>query len=277
MSDQTSIFSNNNQETTPPQNNSGTSNTANVQTGNDFADLLNQIKNERGEPKYKTVADALNGLLHAQNFIPTLLSEKEQKDAEIARLRVEAEKARTLEETLAALTSKQEQAHNTNAPVIDEKTIAELVNRQLTQAEQAKLAQANISSVVSSLQSAFGSDAEKKYNDAAAEAGLSVQEMNALAAKSPKAVLRMLGVTQQSAPQKQNTHFPQSSSVNTAALTPNQDSFVGRNPKSTLIGATTQDLQEASLRAKKMVEELHAQGKSVHDLTDPKVFFNTFK
>jgi hypothetical protein len=279
MSDQTSIFGNNTPASTNANdtNTSVTSNNANVQPNNDFADLLNQIKNERGEPKYKTIEDALKGLQHAQQYIPNIKTELEQRDAEIARLRAEAERAKTLEETLAALTSRQTQNDNTNQPVIDEKTIAELVNRQLTQAEQLKLAKANVASVVSTLQSAFGSDAEKKYNDAAAEAGLTVQEMNALAAKSPTAVLRMLGVNNQSAPQKQNTHFPSSSSVNTAALTPNNESAIGRNPKSALIGATTEDLREASNRAKKMVDELHAQGKTVHDLTDPKVFFKTFK
>lgn len=278
MSDQASIFGNNQQGATTPQDNSNGSNVTNVQTQDGFADLLNQIKNERGEPKYKSVEDALKGLQHAQQYIPNIKTELEQRDAEIARLRAETEKIKTLEETLAALTSRQDQGGNTNQPVFDEKQIAELVNRQLTQAEQAKLAQSNVTSVVSSLQNVFGADAEKKFYDKAVEMGMSMQEMNALAAKSPKAVLTMLGVNQQAAnTQKQNTPFTTPGSVNTAALTPNNDTAIGRNPKSALIGATTEDLREASNRAKKMVDELHSQGKSVHDLTDPKVFFKTFR
>jgi hypothetical protein len=77
MSDQTSIFGNNTPASTNANdtNTSVTSNNANVQPNNDFADLLNQIKNERGEPKYKTIEDALKGLQHAHQYIPNIKTE----------------------------------------------------------------------------------------------------------------------------------------------------------------------------------------------------------
>lgn len=274
MSDQTSIFKGTNSEETPPNNQDG-SNVPNTSTNQPYADLLMAIKNERGEPKYKSVEEALKGLQNAQQHIPNLKQELEQRDAELARLRVETEKIKTLEETLQALTSQQNTPASTNAPVFDETRIAELVDRTLTQAQQKQLAQANQQTVAAALTQTFGAEAEKKFNEKAAELGVSVQEMNALAAKSPKAVLTMLGVSQQAAP-SQRSVSPTNSTVNTSAFQPQTTSFVGRNTKQALVGATTQDVMQETHNARKMVDELHAQGKSVHDLTDPKVYFKLF-
>src|SRR6185369_12868989 len=157
---------------------------------------------------------------------------------------------------------------------LDEKQIADLVSKQLSARETAVTSQQNISTVVSTLQSVFGSDAEKAFYGKADELGMGVEEMNALAAKSPKAVLKMLGIDG-SAPKVNG--IPNSSSLNTTGFNPQRESFVGRNQKSALIGATTDDLNQERRNANAMVEELHAAGMSVHDLTDPKVYAKYFK
>lgn len=276
MADQpTSIFNGNDSSVTQTQTNTDTSNVQNASTNAQYADLLNAIKNERGEPKYKSVEDALKANLHAQSFISTLQAEKAAVEAEAQRLREEAERVKTLEETLKALTTQQQAPAATTAPVIDESKIAELVNRTLTQKQQQELAARNTETVVNTLQQKFGNEAEKLFYDKAKEMGMSVQEMNALAAKSPKAVLTMLGVTEQSAP-SQRSVSPTTSTVNTSGFQPQTTSFVGRNQKQALVGATTQDVMQETQNARKMVEELHSQGKSVHDLTDPKVYFKLF-
>jgi hypothetical protein len=276
MSDQTSIFGNNQTATQPNANPAG-SNPAGAQPdANQVATLLSSIKNERGEQKYSTIEEALNGLKHAQDFIPSLRQATAEKDAEIERLRVAAERAAELERTLEALTSQRQQAPATPAAAVDENALADLVNRTLTQRERQAVAQANIATVASTLQSVFGTDAETKMYGTAAELGMSREEINALAAKSPKAVFTMLGVNQQSA-NKPNQPTPTSSTVNTAAYTPNPQSFIGRNTVPVMIGATSQDIQESMNRAKNMVNELHEKGMSAHDLSDPKVFFKFFK
>lgn len=241
---------------------------------NDLATLLGSIKNERGEQKYRDINDAMTALQHSQEFIPTLKSQYEAEKAEAQRLREEVARLKTVEETVAALTLNRQEQQGTPPVAFDEKQIADLVNRTLTQRSEQATASSNLESVVASLQTAFGADAETKFYDKAKELGMTVAEMNTLAAKSPKAVLSMLGVNGQATPQRQPTVT--TSSVNTSAFQPNQETFVGRNSKTTLIGATTQDLQFESHNARKMVEELHAQGKSVHDLTDPKVYFKLF-
>ena len=103
---------------------------------------------------------------------------------------------------------------------------------------------------------------------------MSNQEMNALASKSPKAVLTMFGLTAE--PRNVNVAaIP--GTVNTQAYQPKQDSFVGRNTKSAMIGATTEDLHMEAANSRKMVEELHAAGLTVHDLSDPKIYKKYFK
>lgn len=278
MADQPSIFNSNeqqatqpNQQTPPGSNPGGAPNNA-----TDVATLLSSIKNERGEQKYSTLEAALEGLRNAQEFIPNLRAQQAQKDAEIEELRKQAERVQALEESLAALTSQREQSQNTPAPALDENKLADLVNQTLTKREQQAVATANVQTVVSSLQQSFGADAEKKFYDKATELGMTMAEMNALAAKSPKAVLTMLGVSNQSA-HKPNQPTPTSGTVNTAAFTPQENSFIGRNPTPSMVGATTADLRASTERAKKMVEELHAKGLSVHDLTNPKVYAQYFK
>lgn len=276
MADQPSIFGTTQNPEATPQSQPAGSNPAPASQDNTFADLLGSIKNERGEPKYRDVKTALEALQHSQEFIPSLKAQADAAAAEAQRLREENQRLKTIEETVAALTSQQQAQGTPPAAGLDAEAIADLVNRTLTQKEQKALAEANAQSVVSSLQSAFGTDAEKKYIEKATEMGMSIQEMNALAARSPKAVLSMLGVTGQAAHKQQPTVT--TSTVNTSAFQPQQETYVGRNSKSTLIGATSQDLLQESHASRKMVDELHAQGKSVHDLTDPKVyakFFNT--
>lgn len=277
MADQpSSIFGNTDTSTQTNTQTPVNSNTQGVQTNNDFADLLSSIKNERGEQKYKSLEDALNGLKNAQEYIPNVKQQLEQKEQELQRMREETQRLKTLEETVAALTSQREEQVNTqtSAPVFDENKLAEIVNQQLSRKEQAQVAQSNIATVTAALQQSFGADAEKKFYDKATEMGMTQQEMNMLAAKSPKAVLAMLGVNAQVI---QRQTIPTQGTVNTGAFTPQENTFVGRNPNSALVGATSNQVNESMIRAKKMVDELHAKGMTVHDLSDPKIYNKFFK
>lgn len=273
MSDPTSIFDN--KDGAPPQNQTPDSN-GNASPNAELTDLLNGIKNERGEPKYKTLKDALVGLQHAQGYIPDLKKTLTDKDAEIERLRREAERVANLEEAVRNLTERNSDT-GSQPKSLSEQEIADLVSRSLeqtlTQKEIRDKQKANLNTVVESLKSVHGDSAEAKYNEKAKELGMSIEEFNALAAKSPKIVLTALGVEANKI--VQSTAF-QRSSVNSDGLKPTPETFIGRNKVPTLVGATTQDLQQEAQRANKMVEELHAAGRSVHDLTDPKQYFKMF-
>lgn len=269
-----SIFDSNSGSTTP--NTPAGSSTPAAPQGNDvLATLLGSIKNETGEPKYKTVEDGLKALNHSQTFITQLQSELQAARAEAAKLKVEADRVAEIERSVQELMNgKSQPAGATTPPTVDAASIAAMVEQHLSASQLKAKRDSNLSTVVTALQEKFGSEAPKKFYDKAQELGFSNAEINDLAAKSPSAVLQLFGFNVN---QKQPNAAPNTSTVNTTNFEGNPSSFIGANKKSALIGATTRELMEENANARKMVDELHAQGKSVHDLTDPKVYFATFK
>lgn len=270
-----SIFGNQSQET-PGTSNSGNSNNPAPSLVNEpFADLLGSIKNEQGQPKYNNPVDALNALKHSQEFIPQLKQENASLRSEIEQLRVQVEKLKAVEGVVERLTS-QQNSGATPPQVLDENAIADLVQRTLSKREVEAIQKANVTSVVQNLQSQFGQEAEKVFYGKAQELGMSVQQMNSLAATSPQAVLQLFGV-QKRDEKKVNVPSAVPPGVNTAGFQPKQDTFIGRNTKGVTVGATSQEVADELQAAKKMVEELQQQGMSVDDLSNPKNYKKFFR
>lgn len=251
-------------------------NNNNVQNTDQFANLLGSIKNERGEPKYKDLPTALEALKHSQDFIPQLKTDKERLEQELARMREENARLKAVEETVERLTKQQPSENvNTNTNSLDPDAIVNLVNQALTQKEQAALQKQNVNQVVGVMKDQFGADAEKVFYSKAQELGMAVEEINALAAKSPAVVLKLFGVESKDSTKLQ-FKTPTTSSVNTTGITPHKESFIGRNSKPVILGATSQELGAERENAVRLVEELHSQGLSTYDLTDPKQYFKFF-
>lgn len=263
MSDQT-IFNQNSQQETPA--------TTTVQSTPSFEDLLGMVTNEQGERKYKDVPAALQGLQHAQTFISQLKSEIATLKADNEALKLQVERVKELESTVQTLSaSVKAQPTETQKPVLDESTLTELLERTLTQREIQARRQQNITKVVTEVKSKFGDKAEEVFYGKAKELGMSVEEVNELASKSPQAVLGLLGITSSQSGYKP----PVTSGTNTAGYTPPTETYVKAN-KGALLGATYQDLVTEKQNSSKMLEELSANGLSIADLTDPKVFFKHF-
>lgn len=268
MSDQTSIFNKDSSEETPPVNNQ-------TPTPNDqLANLLTDIRNEKGEQKYRSVEDALYALKHSQEYIPELSSKLKQQEQELIAAKQAAEKIAELERVVKALTEQNEPPkQNTPANEMTSEKVAELVSSVLSQRETEQVKQGNIKTVVDNVKSAFGEKADEIFYGKAAELGMSAEQFNNMAATSPKAVLKLLGLENQQQPHSLNTA---SSTLNTTGFESPKSTFVTANRTRLPVGATSQELHQESVNAKKMVDELHASGKSVHDLTDPKVYFKHF-
>lgn len=252
----------------------------NANSQNTFATMLGAIKNEHGAQKFQTAEDLAKGYINSQDFIATLLREKQELAARVQEATAATEQYKSqltgqdeLKRTVEQLTQRINEKPATTEASLDPAKIAELVQQSLSQQQFEATAKQNQASVVNALTSKFGEKAEEVYNKAASDIGLSVAEMNALAAKSPKAVLKALGLDQ-AAPSQ--SFGPKGSVVNTAALAPAENSFVGRNKTQLEIGATTQQLNSESANARKMVEELHAAGLSIDDLTKPSVYQKYF-
>lgn len=274
MSDQTSIFGNQSPPATP-ETPTTPSPSQPPSSPDPFADLLGQIKNERGEPKYKTVQDALNGLLHAQTHIQTLVQEKRQVVDELESLKPVATKVEELQKVVERLTQPSTPAVAQPAANsgLTEEQVARLVETTLSQAKQKQYADENLSTVVSTVKKVFGDKAEEVFYKKAEELGLDKASVNALAARTPAAVLRMLGIEAQ----VNGSPSTPTSSVNTTDFSHNSQSFIGRNTRKLEVGATAQEILQESHDARKMVDELAQKGMSIDDLTKPSNYFKYFK
>ena len=275
MTDQSSIFGTNTTAQATPEQQQAASNAANTTQVDLTSTLLSQIKNERGEQKYRTLEDALNALKHSQEHIPQLSQKLQERERELEDARKAAEKIATLEETVRNLTQPQSAAATPPAGLSAEQ-VAELVKSTLTAEQQAAKLKENVALVASTVSAKLGDKAEAAFYGKAQELGMTAQEFNAFAAKSPKAVLSLLGITD-TAVLSQSKQSTQGTAINTAGIQPTPDTFIGRNKVPTLIGATTQQVRDESVRSLQMAQELHAKGMSVHDLTDPKVYFKHFQ
>lgn len=272
MSDTNSIF-NDASQVTPGANGAATPNTTDT---NALDTILSSIKNDRGEPKYKTVEDALVALQHSQTYIPQLTTKLTERERELEDLRKQKSNTADLEALVERLTQSN-QSSNTNAGAIDESKIAELVEKKLHASQQAQTASQNRSMVEAALREKFG---DEKVGEVlatkAVEMGLSKQEIADLAARSPKAVLTMFGVSGEGV-QRQPRTLPTDSSVRTESFNQQTGSFIGRETFQLPLGATNQQMQILQENANKMVEELHKNGMTVDDLTDPKTFFKIMR
>lgn len=233
-------------------------------------DLLKEIKNERGEAKYKTLKDALIGLKNAQEYIPKVKQEKTEAEKKIEQMEAELSRLKSLEDTVFELTQKKEQA-STDGVGLTEEAVAQLVERTLTAKQQQEIQKKNQQLVVQTLQQKFGAEAEKVFYAKAQELGLSAEDVNSLAARTPKAVLTLMGVTE-TVDHNQTKVSPTHSDINSEGFKPNQDTTIRPSGRGVMLGATSQDILEEVSEASKMADELREKGLSAYDLTNPKLY-----
>jgi hypothetical protein len=188
----------------------------------EYGEFLQAITNPEGKPKYKTVADALIGAAKAQEHIQRI-------EAENAELRTVAKKVDTMEQLLQRL----EQGKGSDqAPMPKVEDQEQIVLSVLEKREQALRERQNREQVLESLKGKFGDKVQDALQAKANDLGLSVAELGALAARSPKAVLGYFD-TRAAAPSVQST-------VNTQALSPKATE--AKAPENIMWGASNKDV-----------------------------------
>lgn len=190
-------------------------------------DLLDIVTREDGSRKYQTLEDLAKGAAHAQAHIATLTQELEA-------LRTGKDKSaleKLLNQETPVTPVVPAVANQPQAVSIDdvEKAVLAITARNT--------AQANANAIKADLIKLAGSEeaAAKLFQDKAAQAGLTVQDLTDLAAKSPVAARAILGTTAQAAPSK--THSSISTGTIPAIEEPRTRVMLG--------GATTSQLVEA--------------------------------
>lgn len=182
--------------------------------------------------KYKSAEDALKSVPHAQEHIKTL-------EAEMAVLKEELTKRKTTEELLDELKSGiQPQENTTQAGGLDQDKISQLIINTLEQRERQSKAKQNAASVAEKFTQQYGNKAEEVYQSVAKDAGLSIEQLNNLAATSPNVVLKLSGLESKTTPVAKT-----SSTINTQAFGTAQkpSEASARVPK----GASTKDMLAA--------------------------------
>ena len=226
MPDQGDIFTT---ETQPTQN-------PTPQGGNQVEDLLASMKHEDGSLKYKSVEDALKAMPHAQSHVAQLEAENAQLKASSSQTQEQLSKIQSIEATLEKLA--QSRSDNQSGSGVDEQTlaalVAELVDKDLTSKKSKETISANMNQVTSGLKERFGEGAKEAYQAKAKELNMTVEELNALGAKSPNAVMAFFGKGTAGAPSKSSA-----GSVNPEGYQQSQPTF-GRNPM--YVGSSTKDL-----------------------------------
>jgi len=228
MAEDNNIQQTTEQETTE----STTQETQQVDTSTPKFEIPTEAQDFVGEgKKYKSAEDALRSVPHAQEHIKTL-------ETELAQMKEELTRRKTTEELLDELKSGNQPVEATPQGVeLDQDRIMQLVNQTIEQKEKQSKAKQNAQTVASKFTEQYGAQAESAYNQIAKDAGLTVEQLNNLAATSPNVVMKLAGFETKSTPVGKI-----SSSVNTQALNNTaKPELSAKVPK----GASTKDMLAA--------------------------------
>lgn len=214
---------------------------------NPFVDQLKKITNDKGEPKYKDVSQALEALAHAQQFIETLKSEKQELEQKYTQTASELQKRASVEEVVERLTGRPNTTTLKEDPptesALDEDKIKQLVLSALNEQSQQTSAQQNLNKVSEALTQAYGDKAKEMVKKRAEELGTTPVDLQELSKTKPNLVLSLFQdvKVQNTNPSISTQYTPR---ITTQTLEPPKPS------RSLMRGATNKEVVEA-LRASK--------------------------
>lgn len=154
-----------------------------------FADQLQQIKNEKGEPKYADPQTALEALKHSQEYIPQLKSQLEEKDRLLQEAMAKLEASKKVEDLLQGQAPQAEQQSTPAEPQADVGNLDELINKALVERELKAQQDSNYRQVTEALNAKFGAQANAEIIKKAQELGTTVERLKQIAHESPQMVL----------------------------------------------------------------------------------------
>lgn len=152
----------------------------------EVTNLLSEMKNDDGTPKYKTVAEALKAAVHAQTHIKTL--EEEQR-----ALKDQGKASEKLDELLEAVKNSKGSGTGVTAPAIKPEEVLTIVKDYLDDTKAAEQRTTNIETVTNVFKNRYGKDASEKLYSKAKDLGFDSKEINSMIANNPQAALKVLG------------------------------------------------------------------------------------
>lgn len=177
-----------------------------------FADQLSAIKNDQGEQKYGSVAEALKALNASQQHIKTLESEKRQDREQLEQARAELARMGSIDDFVKKISPTAAPTETQETPVVaeglsEEKVMKMVQDRLEAQSAQAK-AEQNLSLVVDKLSSVYGDKTSEHIAAKAAELQTTPAALREMAKSNPSMALTLLGgvpASSSSAPSQSTT------------------------------------------------------------------------
>lgn len=159
--------------------------------------------------KYASIDEVYKAFPHSQQHIETL-------NSKVRQLEEELNKRKSAEEVLNDIRSREtaQQKPTSEGVEVNKDVLSEVVARELASQKAREAAQANLETFKQEFTKSFGDKAEEAYAKLSQDTGLSYQELNAMATKSPKALLKLAGVNEKAS--KSTTSIE--SSINTQSL-----------------------------------------------------------
>lgn len=144
--------------------------------------------------KYASAEDLAKGYSNADVFINQLKDEQGQLRGELDKRLNAEDMVDTIKREREELRASQETQENTT-PQLNEKAISDLISQTLDQRNTQTTVDANIHQVDSKMKELFGTDkAGEVVQSKAIELGVSVEYLQDVAAKSPKAFYSVIGI-----------------------------------------------------------------------------------
>lgn len=166
-----------------------------VNTNDLFSDQLAAIKNDQGAPKYTNVEDAIVALQHSQKYIPELKDKVSTQEQLILDLQAKLEAKENVQEIIQRQATPNEQVP-TSPTSLSEEDVAALVMSKLKENETNSTKTTNQATVNSTLQAKYGTEAQAKIAQKAAELGMKPSELGELSKQNPAMVLALFGEKQ---------------------------------------------------------------------------------
>lgn len=151
------------------------------------------------DKKFKDVAALARGKAEADAYIKQLTERLDEARKELgSRTNLEdfLKEMKTLREPAPPL-NVQEPVKPAGGPVLDDSTLEEKILRILEQKSQKDVGESNLDRVKRVLNEQLGPNARATVTNKSTELGMSVQELENLAARSPSAFFTLVGVSEQ--------------------------------------------------------------------------------
>ena len=153
-------------------------------------DMLKGILNEQGEPKYKTLEDAIRALDHSQKYIPELKSQLAGYTSKVSELEAKVAQFGNIEDTVQRLLAQRTEVEPVTPASngLDEQAVMRLVQQSLEQRSAAEVAEANFKLVNKSLMDKYGEKTAEVAAAKARELGITPDELVELSRTKPQLV-----------------------------------------------------------------------------------------